>query len=240
VGRDLQAYVSADQTFSVTYWTGIWEPKREGISKEVEWLRAALAPGCAVVSFTPQRTWVLPGDRVLRLHFRRWLFLRAAALALERTADINHVFGGVGAVAHFLHVLGRRPIVLTVVIPGTALEPALYDRVARFVAESRGLAATLVAAGVSPDRIETIYPAVDIDRHPPQPPPARGPFRLLFASTPSEASEIDQRGLGLLIDLARLRPDIEVVVPWRQWGRVTEARQALESHAASELSRDTR
>ena len=48
MGRDLQAYVSADHTFSVTYWTGIWEPKREGISKEVEWLRAALAPG-----FTP-------------------------------------------------------------------------------------------------------------------------------------------------------------------------------------------
>ena len=216
-------------SFRVSYWTGIWEPRREAISKEVAWLRSELDPRATVVSFTPQRTRLLARERVLRLNFNRWLSLRGAALALERTADVTHVFGGVGAVGHFLHVLGRRPILLTVVIPGPPLPSELYARVSRFVAESRGLAATLTGAGVPTDRIDIIYPAVDLQQYSPPASSPDGRFRLLFASSPSEPDEIDQRGLGLLIDLARLRPEVDVVVAWRRWGRVAEARRVLAS-----------
>jgi glycosyltransferase involved in cell wall biosynthesis len=216
---------------SVTYWTGIWEPTREAISKEVAWLRGELAPGSPVVSFTPQRTKILRRERVVRVNFNRWWLLRAAALCLERTADLSHVFGGVGAVAHFLHLLGHRPILLTVVIPGDPLELALYDRVTRFVAESRELAATLIRAGVSATRIDVIYPAVDLDHHKSEPLPLEGRLQLLFASTPSDPAEIDARGLGLLIDLARLRPDLDVVVPWRQWGPLDAARKMLDARS---------
>jgi glycosyltransferase involved in cell wall biosynthesis len=211
----------------VTYWTGIWEPHREAISKEVAWLRSQLAPGSFVVSFTPQRTHLLARERVLRINYHRWLLLRSAAIGLEPTGDLTHVFGGVGAVGHFLHVLGRRPILLTAVIPGPPLPPALYSRVDHFVAESAGLADTLVRAGVARNRIDVIYPPIDVSRFAPRtaPPPHR--FRLLFASSPSEAAEIDQRGIGLLIDLARLRPDVDVVVAWRLWGRLADVRRAL-------------
>jgi glycosyltransferase involved in cell wall biosynthesis len=217
------------QPHRVTYWTGIWEPRREAISKEVSWLRSELAPGSPVVAFTPQPSRLLVRERVLRIHYKRWLLLRGAALLMEQAGELSHVFGGVGAVAHFLHLLGRRPILLTVMIPGPPLDLALYSRVQRFVAQSRSLAATLTGAGVSPRFIEIIYPALNIGLYAPHRPPSESRFRLLFASSPAEPQEIDQRGIGLLIELARLRPDIDVIVVWRRWGRVAEARRILAS-----------
>jgi glycosyltransferase involved in cell wall biosynthesis len=211
----------------VTYWTGIWEPGREALSKEVAWLRRELSPGSPVVAFSPQPTALLIGERVLRINARRWVLLRSAAATIEWTGSVTHMFGGVDA-AHFLHVLGRRPILFTVAIPGRPLEPALYGKVGRFVAESGAIAADLASAGISADRIELIHPAVNLARYAPHPAP-QGRFRVLFASTPSNLLEMDSRGIGLLIELARVRPDIEVLVLWRQWGRVDEARQLIES-----------
>jgi glycosyltransferase involved in cell wall biosynthesis len=33
----------------------------------------------------------------------------------------------------------------------------------------------------------------------------------------------------LLVELARVRPDVDILVPWRQWGEVSHARAALEA-----------
>jgi glycosyltransferase involved in cell wall biosynthesis len=219
---------STNRTPRVTYWTGIWEPTREALSKEIAWLRGELSPRSPIISFTPQTSRVLPGDRVLRINYHRWQWLRGAAVALERLGRVSHVFGGLDA-SHFLLLLGRRPILFTVAIPARPVEPYLYERVTRFVAESRSLAASLKTAGVPEDRIDVIYPSVDLSHYSPQPPPSHAPFRILFASTPSDPADIDPRGLGLLIDLARARPDIEIVALWRQWGNVAEARRIIES-----------
>jgi len=214
--------------FRVTYWTGIWEPHREGISKEVAWLRRELSPGSPVVSFTPQSSALLAGERVLRLNVARWIPLRATALALERTGRVTHVFGGVGT-GHFLYVLGRRPTVLTVVVGGPPLATEAYARVDRFVAESRELQRALIGAGIAPERIDVIYPANDLSTLADIPAPDTERFTVVFASTPADVADIDARGLGLLIELARARPDIDVYVQWRQWGAVAEARRVLES-----------
>jgi glycosyltransferase involved in cell wall biosynthesis len=160
--------------------------------------------------------------------------LRSTALVVERAGRLSHVFGGIGAVGPFLYLLGRRPILFTAMIPGRPLPLALYDRVAHFVAQSCGLAAALVGAGVAPDRVDVIYPGVNLTHYTPQPPPdAAGRFRLLFASTPSDAGDIDYRGIGLLIELARLRPDIDIIVPWRLWGQVPDAFRIIESRSPS-------
>jgi len=170
---------------------------------------------------------MLPRERVLRINYHRWQWLRGSALALERLGRLSHVFGGVDA-SHFLLLLGRRPILFTVAIPAQPVERHLYERVTRFVAESRDLAASLKSAGVHEDRIDVIYPAVDLTHYSPQPLPSHERFRILFASTPSDPADIDPRGLGLLIELARARPDIEIVALWRQWGNIAEARRIIE------------
>ena len=230
--RDVPARVGLAPSITriprATYWTGIWEPKREALSKEVAWLRAELSPASPVISFTPQRSRVLPRERVLRINYHRWQWLRGSAVALERLGRLSHVFGGVDA-SHFLLLLGRRPILFTVAIPAEPVGRHLYDHVTRFVAESRDLAASLKSAGVRDERIDVIYPAVDLTHYSPQPLPAHVRFRILFASTPSDPADIDPRGLGLLIELARARPDIEIVALWRQWGNIAEARRDIEN-----------
>jgi glycosyltransferase involved in cell wall biosynthesis len=128
---------------------------------------------------------------------------------------------------HFLRSLGRRPIIFTVTIPGSALEPALYEKVAVFAAESECLAEDLHRAGIHSDRIRVIYPGVDLEEFAPAPRATRDRFHVLFASSPSDVSEFDARGIPLLIDLARLCPEIDVTLLWRSWGDQHVARRAF-------------
>ena len=211
----------------VTYWTGIWEPSREALSKEVQTIRQALQPTAAVVSLASrQRSSLSPRERVLRLSGTQWMGFRAAAALVEPLGDVTHAFGAVDA-WHFLRALGRRPIIFTVALPGAALEPALYEKVAIFIAESECLADDLRRAGVDAGRIRVIYPGVNLDEYRPVTRAPHDRFNVLFASSPSDASEFDARGIPLLVEVARLCPDIDVTLLWRSWGDQDAARRAF-------------
>jgi glycosyltransferase involved in cell wall biosynthesis len=201
----------------VTYWTGVWAPDREAISKQVAGLRQALGPRSPVVSFSSgQRSSLLPRDRIVRLSGRRMLALRALAMMIEPHGDVTHAIGSLSS-WHFLRVLGRRPLLLTVALPGQPIDSHLYDRVGLFAAESERLASAVLALGVPRERVQVIYPPVDLMRFVPRPAPTPRPFRLVFASTPADRGEIESRGILLLVEVARRLPDIEIVVPWRRW-----------------------
>jgi glycosyltransferase involved in cell wall biosynthesis len=212
---------------SVSYWTGIWEPHREAISKEVDLLRHAFGRPARVVSFSSgQRSHLRAGHRVVRLSGDRWIVLRALAAATERLADITHVVGEMHA-WHLLRALGRRPIVFTVVIPGPALDPAIYRKVSLFAAETGVLADALVRSGVPGSRIVVIPPGVDTARFTPVQKMHTGRFRVVFASSPASVRELDVRGVPLLVEAARRVPEIEVVLLWRRWGNREAADRAL-------------
>lgn len=211
----------------VTYWTGTFDPVREAISKEVQALRAAVQPPAPVVSLSAgQRSSISPRDRVLRLNGGQWMLFRAAAAIIEPFGDVTHVFGAMNA-WHALKALGARPLILTVALPGPALDSALYDKVSVFAAESECLADDLRSAGVGADRIRVIYPGVDLEEFRPLPRPARERFQLLFASSPSDAREFDARGVTLLVEVARRCPEIDVTLLWRSWGNQDAARLAF-------------
>lgn len=211
----------------VTYWTGTWDPEREAISKEVETLRRLQHPRGTVVGFSPgNRTAFRARDGVITLSAGWWMVFRACAAALEPRGDVTHAFGGVDA-WHLLRSLGRRPFLFTAVAPGAALAPALYEGVSHFVAESEPLAVSLRDAGVPADRISVVYPGVDLECFAPTPLPWSDRFRVLFASSPADPAEIETRGVGLLVELARRHPDIEVIALWRQWGAVGRSRKLL-------------
>lgn len=213
----------------VTYWTGVWDPRREALSKEVEAIRAAHRPEARVVSFSGGQRSVL-GMRhgVVQLSGKRVAGLRLLASFLERRTDVNHVFGAASE-WHFLRVLGRRPLLFTVALPGVPPVPALLDKVAIFAAESHTLAAAVIAAGVPPERVRIVYPGIDLDRYAPSVLPSTRPFRVLFASTPADPREIEARGVGLIIGAARAMPDVEFVLLWRPWGDRRAAEMALQA-----------
>jgi glycosyltransferase involved in cell wall biosynthesis len=211
----------------VTYWTGTWDPRREAISKEIELLRELGGRRAPVISFSSgQGARLEVGNRVVCLSASQWPLLRALAPLAERTGDVNHVFGSLDA-WHLLRSVRRKPTILTVVLPGQPGTSTLPAHVRCFVAESEAIADTLRKSGVAEDRLRLIYPGVDLHQYRPGPPPA-GPFRIIFASTPADPAEFDARGIGLLVELARHCPDIDVVLLWRSWGNRDLARQALE------------
>lgn len=211
----------------VNYWTGIWEPHREAISKEVACLRAALAPTSRVVSFSHgQRSEWPSREGVWRLSHRRWLLLRLLARVFEPRAHLNHVFGAPDE-WHLLRGLGRRPTLFTAALPMRDRIVPFAERVTLFVAESQKLRAALTSAGVPEERVRVVYPGVDLEYFIPSPPPASTPFRLLFASAPADPAEFARRGIHLIVDLARTCPDVEVRLLWRCWGDARGARDAL-------------
>lgn len=212
----------------VTYWTGTWDPDKEAISKEIVSLRTGSRATAPVVAFSSGHSSRLRlGSRVLCLSDRRWLFLRAVAALVESTGQVTHVFGG-RASWHLLRSLGRRPILLTAVVAHEGSAPLPTSNLARVVVETDDAVDEWVRAGIAPDRVRVQRPGIDLDRYRRSPPPMSGRFRLLFASTPSDPLEFEARGIPLLVALARLRPDVDVVLPWRQWGDVRKARRAIE------------
>jgi glycosyltransferase involved in cell wall biosynthesis len=210
----------------VTYWTGVWRPGLEAISNEVATLRNAIAPDAPLVSFSRgQSSALLWGQRAIRLSANRWIALRATAAALEPFGDVTHVWGAIDD-WHFLRCLGRKPMVLTVALPGTPLSPIHYERVRRFAAETESLAAQLTDIGIPADAVRVVYPGVDLDAFAAHPAPP-GRFRLLFASSPSDVAEFAARGIPLLVGVAKARPETDVVLLWRNWGNQTAAAKAL-------------
>jgi glycosyltransferase involved in cell wall biosynthesis len=211
----------------VTYWTGTWDPAREAISKEIESLRIGRRARAPVVSFAPrQRLRVAWGSRVLVLPARHWMALRAVAALLEPFGDVTHVFGGQVS-WHLLRALGRRPVILTAVVPPSGDGAVPTSRLAAVAVESKGSVDEWIRVGVPPERIEVIYPGIDLNWMRPLPPPAAARPALLFASTPADVADLEPRGVPLLVELARRRADIDVLVPWRAWGDLDAARRAV-------------
>lgn len=152
--------------------------------------------------------------------------MRLLARLIEPLGDVNHVFGSIECWP-LLRVVGRRPTLFTVTLPGAALDAALYRKVAFFAAETDELAAHLSALGIDRQRMAVVYPGVDLHRFAPTPLPAGVPLRLLCASSPAAASEFEARGIPLLVELARRVTDLEVVIPWRTWDDPAETAAAL-------------
>ncbi len=227
---------------AVTYWTGVWRPGSEALSNEVAAVRAALAPRAPVVSFSGgQRSRLALGDRVVMLSHRRRLVLRALAAAVEPFGDVTHAWGAIDD-WNFLRMLGRRPLLFTVAFSAAVRDPSHYGGVSLFVAESESLAQQLRDAGVDDARIRVVYPGVDLARFAPPAAAAAAPDRLrvVFASAPQHAAEFGDRGIPLLVELARACPDIDVALLWREWGdgdAATRAFTALDPPANVVLER---
>jgi glycosyltransferase involved in cell wall biosynthesis len=226
----------------VTYWTGVWRPGAEALSNEVAAVRGALAPQAPVVSFSGgQRTRLALHDRVIMLSRRRPFVLRALAAVVEPRGEITHAWGAIDD-WHFLRLLGRKPLLFTVAFDAPLRAPAHYDNVALFVAESEGLAAHLRSVGVDGARIRVVYPGVDLDvfAPPPHETAPAGRLRVVFASAPQHVEEFADRGIPLLVELARACPDIDVALLWREWGddgAATRAFAALDPPANIVLER---
>ncbi|HMB71113.1 MAG TPA: glycosyltransferase [bacterium] len=201
----------------VVYWnTACLEPSIEAVSKELFEL-AAHFPDSRLFAVSPHLGFRREdGGRVLGFHPRWDLTLRLLIPWVERGARISHVYSDPSPWL-FHRTLRRRPLVWTVATEaGRLLEP-FADRCRVVVAQTEGFRRRLREAGLPEDRLRWIPPGIDLDRFRPSASRPEGGPRLLFASAPRSAEELEARGVPLLIDAARQAPEMSVRLLYRQW-----------------------
>lgn len=199
----------------VAYWTGASEPEMEAIASEVATLRRRFP--ASVAWGLSRRHWaLLSRERGYCLNPRLRLVFRAAVLLLGPAFQIHHVFGSLGDWS-YLRAAGRRPTVLTVAAQSEPVDRALLARVDRFVVEYPGGEVPLERLGIERGRIRLILPPVDLERFAPAGAPG-GPFTVVFASSPDDASWLEARGVDLILEAAALRPRVRFLLLWRPWG----------------------
>jgi glycosyltransferase involved in cell wall biosynthesis len=219
----------------ISYWCGWLEPEMVAVSKEVFQLMEYFPRSCAFglgrchsFSFSMQR-------RSVGVHTSAYPLVKPLFPFIERRFDVSHVYTSLGD-WHYLNGLGQRPIVLTLTERSAPTAPELLAKVSHVAAESAALAETAIGAGVPEERISIVYPGVDLAKFHVAPPPACGPWKMLFASSPENLHEIATKGLDLLLDLAAVEPDLELTVLWRPFGRGSDqARAVVERRALSNV-----
>jgi len=199
----------------IAYWVSSFEPEMEAVAGEVACLRRAF-PGSVAWGVSP-RNWVrLSWRRGIGVHPRLHLVFRAMTRVMQHAFSVNHIVGGVGDWFH-LTAARKRPIVLTVCLPGPVCDARLLGKVDQFVVEWPGACEDLEKAGVERERIRVIFPPVDLERFSPAAAPA-GPFTVTFASSPEKIDWLEARGVHVILEAAALCREMRFRLVWRPWG----------------------
>jgi glycosyltransferase involved in cell wall biosynthesis len=201
----------------VTYWTTApLEPLIEAVSKEVEDLARHFAGRLFAVS--PHLSLkVQERGRTLGFHPAFDPLLRLLVPAIESRTDINHVYAEISPWL-FHKTLRRKPIVFTIASEDGAPLPQFLERCARIVVQTSRMAGQLTRLGVQRERMQLIYPGVDLATLAPREPaaPRRKP-KVLLATFPRSSEEMAERGVLFLLDAAQHNPDIHFSLVSRPW-----------------------
>ncbi len=200
----------------IAYWCTSFEKGMEAVANEVATLRDAF-PGSALWGVTGRTPFArLSRHDGLAFNPALQLLMRGVTRLLQMRYEINHVFGGLDNWFH-LRALRDKPAVMTLAVDRSPTAMNLLNRIDRFVVEWPGGRQKLEALGIESQRISLIYPPVNLEQFVPRPEPV-GPFTVLFASSPEPAGEIEARGVDLIIEAARRRPQWRFCLLWRPWG----------------------
>jgi glycosyltransferase involved in cell wall biosynthesis len=203
----------------IIYWSiSCLEPEIEAVSKEV-FLLAYQFRNSFIFSVTPHHIFRLSlRKRFIGFHSKSDLFLRMIIPSIERCCDINHIYGDICPWT-FYKALRRKPIVLTIASERGDLNVDFIDRCKKIIVQTEKLYKSIIDIGVSRDKIEVIYPGVDLRRFNP------GinicnigvPTKILFASAPRSREELAGRGVPLLLMAAKETPEIQYHLLYRKW-----------------------
>ena len=205
----------------VSYWTGWLDPQMVAVSKEVHQLMSRFPESCAVGISRHYSVKISLRHRSFGIHPSLYQIARPWFGVFERRFDISHVYTSLSD-WHYLNVLGQRPIVLTLTQRGEPTGLQLLNKVSRVVAETNQLAAAAVQHGVAAEKVTVVHPGVDLELFAAAPPPAL-PWKCLFASSPENESELASKGVDLLLEAARRRPEVLFTILWRPFGAAADA-----------------
>jgi glycosyltransferase involved in cell wall biosynthesis len=200
----------------VRYWIFNYEPHWEAVSKEVDSLVRGLGGGTeSIVSLNSRDRrlqWRGPLKRVPLPH-GVWLYPLVRSQA--GGPGLNHLFASASE-RWVAPMLARRGGVLTVAKGSASL--AAIERNARTLRRFRALVVqsewdrdVMRQVGVPERSLRLIRPGIPLAPYR----EARGPFTILFASSPFAADDFLSRGIQLMVRVAARLPDVRFVLAWR-------------------------
>ncbi len=202
----------------VLYWVFNYMPQWEAVSKEIASLRTGLGAEIqgSLVSINDKESGISLRGRDKRIPLPYGLSLFPLASSYAARFDVNHLFASAGE-RLLTPMLSRRNGVLTIAkdtatLRGFERNRECLKRLRAIVVQGERDGEILRQIGVRQESIWLIRPGVPVAEYR----PARGPFTILFASSPLNASDFLSRGIYLIIAAAAALPQVRFLFIWRQ------------------------
>jgi glycosyltransferase involved in cell wall biosynthesis len=206
----------------VIYWnTSCLEPEVEAISKEVFQLAQNFRNS---LIFGINRNYIFrfsARDRMIGVNPLFDPILRPLIPLLEATCDVNHVYGDPTPWT-FYKTLRRKPIVLTVASEKGDIRPDFAANCGKIIVQTDRYRRRIISQGVDPEKVELIYPGVDLSRFTPDQ-ESRSELAgdvtpsVIFATAPRSKEEMEGRGVGLILETARRYSGVNFRLLYRKW-----------------------
>ncbi len=206
----------------IGYWTtACLEPEIEAISKEVFQL-AGHFRGSFVFGVSPhyviRASW---GNRSIGFHNSFDPLLRLIIPIVESACDIGHVYGEPNPWI-FYRSLRLKPLVLTVASEKGFPQADFLARCRKVIVQTISYYEKLTRLGVEKDRLELLYPGVDQRVFNPgvrERRPIMANPKVLFATAPRTEEEMQNRGVYLLLEAAKISSEVRYHLLYRDWAK---------------------
>lgn len=201
----------------VLYWVFNYMPRWEAVSKEIASLRQGLEgeiDGSLVSLNTKDPGFSLSG-REKRIPLPQGVPLYPLVMPYASRFDINHLFASAGE-RLLTPVLSRCNSVLTIAkdtatLRGFEHNLASLARLRAIVVQGDRDREILRQIGIRDEAVRLIRPGIAVEPYR----EARGPFTILFASSPLNAADFLSRGIYLITAVAALLPAVRFLLIWR-------------------------
>ena len=205
----------------ITYYVQRYRPDYEAISKEVQLLANHFSQNNTVKVHDLHLDGLLTAKFSLALrsfHFAYYPLLLPYTYLLSRKSDLNHIYTSLGDLP-YLSVLDLQRTILTAAaschLAKIQKRMKYLSQLRKIIVESGKQQQELISLGMPPDKIELIYPPVDLAAFSYEPKIA-GPFTILYASCPTRKEDFEKRGIYLLLDCAEREKKVQFLLPWRK------------------------
>jgi glycosyltransferase involved in cell wall biosynthesis len=205
----------------IIYWnTSCLQPELEAVSKEVFQL-ARHFRNSLLFGINPHYLFCASvKKKYVGFHPVFDPLLRGLIPFVERSGDINHVYGEPTPWT-FYKTLCRKPTVLTIASSKGDPHMDFLEHCRKVWVQTDTSYRDLLTLGVDKRKVEVLYPAVDLSAFRPSGRASGviGTPRVLFATAPRSAEEMEGRGVYLLLKAAKENPDIRYRFIYRTWKR---------------------
>ncbi len=218
----------------ITYYVQRYRPEYEAVSKEVQLLANHFSQNNTVKVHDLHLDGLLTtkfSSALRSFHFAYYPLLLPSTYLLSRNSDLNHIYTSLGDFP-YLPVLDLRRTILTAAaschLAKIQKRMKYLSQLRKIIVESQRQQQELVSLGISLEKIEIIYPPVDLATFIYT--SATGPFTILNASCPTRAEDFAKRGIYLLLNCAEGAKQLQFLLLWRK-GAYDKIQREIQQHA---------